>query len=92
MKKKLFGTMVVAIAMFASYSAYDVQNESELTITVLANVEALANDEGEGSSNTWPCWSEQRKGSGYWRCGNPCKWVDNYGAKGTKSDCYKLNN
>ena len=61
MKKKLFGTMVVAVAMLASYSAYDAQNESELTITVLANVEALANPEGEGSSNTWPCWSEQKK-------------------------------
>ena len=43
--KKLFGTMVVAAAMFASYSAYDAQNERRLSDTVLANIEALANNE-----------------------------------------------
>ena len=42
--------MVVAAAMFASYSAYDAQNERELTGTVLANVEALAAVESDGST------------------------------------------
>lgn len=45
MKKKIFGTMVAVAAMFAGYSAYDAQNERGLSDTVLANVEALANNE-----------------------------------------------
>lgn len=48
MKKKLFGTMVAVAAMFAGYSAYEAQNESELTGVALANVEALA--DGENNS------------------------------------------
>lgn len=51
MKKKIFGTMVAVVAMFASYSAYDAQNERGLTDVALANVEALAQS-GESSSCT----------------------------------------
>lgn len=45
--KKLFGTMAVAAALFAGYSAYNGQNSNELSGIILANVEALANDPGD---------------------------------------------
>lgn len=45
MRSKLFGTMIVAAAMLAGYSAYDAQKEYGLSDTVLANVEALADNE-----------------------------------------------
>lgn len=51
MKKKLFGTMVVVAVMFAGYSAYDAQNESELANKLLSNVEALAENEGNGMTD-----------------------------------------
>lgn len=40
--KKLFGTMAVAAALFAGYSAYEAQNSVRLNDVALANVEALA--------------------------------------------------
>lgn len=40
--KKLFGTMAVAAALFAGYSAYEAQNGNDITNFALANVEALA--------------------------------------------------
>ena len=45
--KKIFYTMAVAAALFAGYSAYNTQNNNELTDIALANVEALAKAEGE---------------------------------------------
>lgn len=51
MKKKIFGTMVVAAAIFTGYSAYDAQNERELTDVALANVEALAHGENKGETS-----------------------------------------
>lgn len=89
MNKKLFGSMVVAAAMLTGYSAYDAQNKKELSDAVLANVEALAKDESGGSSNNWDCWSNEKKGTGYWRCGNPCQWIDGHGGVGNTSKCYK---
>lgn len=53
MKKKLFGTMVAVAAMFAGYSAYDAQNESELTEVALANVEALAREENSSKGTLY---------------------------------------
>ena len=43
--KKLFGTMAVAAALFAGYSAYEAQNSVNLNDVALANVEALADAE-----------------------------------------------
>lgn len=48
--KKLFGTMAVAAALFAGYSAYNAQNSNELSGIILANVEALALVEPDGST------------------------------------------
>lgn len=53
MIKKIFGTMAVVAAMFAGYSAYNAQNEKELTGASLSNVEALA--EAEVTIGPWYC-------------------------------------
>lgn len=45
--------MVVVAAMFAGYSAYDAQNESELTGVALANVEALAQNENSSKGTLY---------------------------------------
>lgn len=47
MRKKLFGTIVVIFTMFAGYSVYETQNENDIVGTVLANVEALADNENK---------------------------------------------
>lgn len=49
--KKLFGTMAVAAALFAGYSAYETQNRNELSDVALANVEALANNSEKPCTN-----------------------------------------
>ena len=81
--------MAVAAAVFAGYSAYNTQNSNELTGLALENVEALAYGNENSSSNNWDCWSQEKNGSGYWRCGNPCLWIDGHGGKGNVSKCYK---
>ena len=40
--KKIFSIMAVASALFAGYSTYNTQQNTELTDIALANVEALA--------------------------------------------------
>ena len=87
--KKIFSTVAIVAALFAGYSAYNAQNSNELSDIALANVEALAGSDEGASSNNWDCWSQEKKGSGYWRCGNPCKWIDGHGGKGNVSKCYK---
>ena len=47
--KKIFSTLAIATALFAGYSAYNTQNNNELTDIALANVEALA---GSNESDT----------------------------------------
>ena len=48
------GTVAIAAALFAGYSAYNTQNNNELTDIALANVEALAaSDEGTTPTETW---------------------------------------
>lgn len=42
--KKLFSIMAVAVGLFAGYTTYNAQQNTELTGIALANVEALAND------------------------------------------------
>lgn len=52
--KKIFSTVAIAAALFAGYSAYNTQNNNELTDIALANVEALAaSDEGTTPTETW---------------------------------------
>lgn len=43
--KKIFSTIAVASALFAGYTTYNAQHNTELTDIALANVEALADEE-----------------------------------------------
>lgn len=56
--KKLFGTIAVAAALFAGYSAYETQNSVNLNDVALANVEALAENSGENDGVTCGTKSE----------------------------------
>lgn len=91
MMKKNFikAAFVAAFASIAGYGVYTSQQKVEMSDLAKANVEALAQNEDGGSSNSWSCWSQEKKGSGYWRCGNPCKYVDGASGKGTEGKCYK---
>ena len=93
MKKRIMIPAAIAAVMgvgaYFGHATATPAGESDL---LLANAEALADrsNEGGGSSNSWPCWSQSAKSSGgYWKCGAPCEWVD--GEKGTDglSRCYK---
>ena len=93
MKKKFIrATFVAAIVMACGINVFNAQKSETLSEIALANVEALANieiDNGGGSSNSWDCWSQQKPGYGYYRCGNPCEWVDDFSSEGTSSKCFK---
>jgi hypothetical protein len=88
MKKFLFAA-IAAVAGVAGYFSYDSMTETrEFTDNEMANIEALADE--EGSSNSWPCWSEAKNsGGGFWRCGSPCLWIDGLTGTGPISRCYK---
>ncbi len=47
MNKKVFGTMAVVAAMFAGYSVYNAQDETENNSIAITNIEALARSEDE---------------------------------------------
>lgn len=53
MKKKLFGTMVVAAILFGTYTYKKIPNEKNFTDFSLANIEALANENTRESSNSY---------------------------------------
>lgn len=97
MKLDFLKVAVAAVVVAAvGYGVYLNQNKDKvMSDLLLANAEALAafedNNPGGGSSSSWPCWSKQKKGSGYWRCGNPCQWIDGVGADGPEGRCYKSN-
>lgn len=48
--KKIFSTIAVASALFAGYTTYNAQHNTELTDIALANVEALATDASDNTS------------------------------------------
>lgn len=97
MKLDFLKVAVAAVVVVAvGYGVYLNQSKDKvMSDLLLANAEALAafedNNSGGGSSSSWPCWSKQKKGSGYWRCGNPCQWIDGVGADGPEGRCYKSN-
>ncbi len=57
--KKLFGTMAVAAALFAGYSAYEAQNSVNINDVALANVEALAGNSGDEGTPSNICYYQQ---------------------------------
>ena len=88
--KKIYKKVVIlaALAIIAGYNVYTSRPTKDMTELMLMNVEALANDES-GSSNSWDCWSSQKPGYGYYRCGVPCVWVDNFSGDGNASKCFR---
>ena len=90
-KKVLKVAFVVAIAVVAGINVFNAQKTEVLSDVAMANVEALANTENNngGSSNSWECWSQQKPGYGYYRCGNPCEWINDFAGEGPSSKCFK---
>lgn len=92
MKAKLFKAMgIVTVAIIMGYNVHLAQAEkSAMSDIMIENIEALSQNENSGgSSNSWDCWSKQKPGYGYWRCGSPCEWVDNFDGDGSSSKCFK---
>lgn len=92
MKKKLFFTSGVLLALATvTYSSYYASSDSVVTKDaglLMANVEALSDEEGS-SAETWSCWSNVKNGSGVWVCGAPCMWLANKNAKSGEGLCKK---
>jgi hypothetical protein len=88
---KKFSLIALAAGLIAAGVGVNLRlnSQNEMQGIMMVNLEALSSGESGGSSTSWNCWSEQKEGLGYQRCGNPCVWVDNYGSKGPKSKCYK---
>ena len=92
MKKNIIKVALVAVVgLIAGINVFKAQKAEVLSDVAMANVEALANNENNngGSSNSWDCWSQQKPGYGYYRCGNPCVWVENFSGEGSSSKCFK---
>ena len=89
MRKNFFlGSAAVAVVALAAVNVNYALQDKDLSTMVLENVEALAQEQGGGSSSYWNCWSSQKAGSGYWRCGSPCTWIDAYAGQGPTSLCH----
>gem|GEM_PF-1568491 len=91
MKKQIVGSMIAAAIGVVGLLNMDFgsKKKDELSALNLANIEALAQGEsGGGSSSNWSCWSQEEEGYGYWRCGNPCTFIDGRGGKGSEGKCY----
>jgi len=87
--KFLIASVLFCAMGYVGYIAHEKMTMSEAEKFMQANVEALTRDEG-GTSTSWPCWSKQSASSdGYWRCGNPCKWIDGATGKGNEGRCYQ---
>ncbi|MDR2911255.1 MAG: NVEALA domain-containing protein [Bacteroidales bacterium] len=93
MKRKVISIIgLVALAAIVAFNVNLNSNGESLSDFALANVEALALDEG-GSSGTFTCYSTYNRCS-FWgcstvyRCGNPCTDAssDNYSDQGTCSN------
>lgn len=82
------GVIAMAVACYAGIQSFTTQKLDEKLL--LQNIEALTQNNDEGSSESWDCWSELKNdGGGVWRCGNPCEFVDHSGSKSGKGKCYK---
>lgn len=77
--------VVVVAGVFYYKNAHN-SGESEL---LMENVEALTEKKEGGSSDTWPCWSDLKDGSGTWKCGNPCEFLSNKNKKDGEGICRK---
>jgi len=82
----LFAAAVVAFGVAVFNFNLDAQSDN-LSDIALANIEALAQNEGR-SSYSWDCWSSLKEGFGVWVCGSPCEFKDDRGPGSGKSKCY----
>lgn len=92
MKKKFMITAAIAaLALVGSYFGKAAINHADgLSDLELANAEALADPDENGSSTSWPCWGAlSEAGGGVWKCGNPCSWEENKGPYMGQSSCYR---
>ena len=81
MKKKMvfaLSAIVLGVAGYVGYQRVSASSENDL---FLANVEALSTGDG-GSSKSWDCWSNVKRGNGVWVCGNECFWDNDANGKG----------
>ena len=87
MKKVIFATAFVAVSGFAlAYGMDAFRSQDKVAALQLDNAEVLAGNEG-GSFNG-SCWTTTRPGgTGFWRCGYPCIWVEGYSPVGSLSIC-----
>ena len=89
MKQKMMLAAIAAVISVgggAGFNAY--RTNSSASDILLANAEALSNDEQGGSSTSWTCWSQSKKSSGgFWRCGNPCMWIDGQNGTSGQDTC-----
>ncbi len=94
MKTRLTLCTAAAVTIISStYLSFSTSSNGarEFSDLELANIEALSDEEG-GTSTSWTCWSKQKEGKGgYWRCGNPCQWIDDREADGPKGKCFKTD-
>lgn len=88
MGKKIFAALVVAVGVgFAGYNMMQSQNDKDaLSDLLMANVEALANDEAQGNSVTCYSSSRSKSGSTYYDCGG-CTRQFNSEGRGSSSTC-----
>ena len=88
MKKTVIAAAIVAAVGFSAYLGFRPDLTFSLPELQLANAEALSNDEQGGSSTSWTCWSQSKKSSGgFWRCGNPCMWIDGQNGTSGQETC-----
>ncbi|MDE6077006.1 MAG: hypothetical protein K2G29_04680 [Muribaculaceae bacterium] len=91
MRKVIFATAFVAMSGIAlAYGMGAFSSQDNVAALQLDNAEVLAQNES-GSSSSWTCWnaSQYEGGSGFWRCGRPCKWIENQRGIDSTDRCYQ---
>ena len=84
--KTVFKTIsVAAFAIVAGYSVYASQHEVEMSDLAMANVEALANDEGSGEKAY--CWTQFSGGLAWPRQCPSCERLPFATGLGTAGTC-----
>lgn len=90
MKKLCIPATIVALVAVGVCFGHATATPSDESDLLLANAEALAQDDEGGSSTSWLCWSQSKSSNGgFWRCGNPCTWIDAAKGEGSEGRCYK---
>lgn len=88
MKSIVKTVAMMALVCVVAMKAYNKQNEAQVSDVVLANIEALAHEEGSFGGNTVDCYSSSdgKKGASYYDCGT-CKRELNSVGVGSARTC-----